>query len=89
MKKVLPTQQLKTGLLDVIQNISALKVKTIHVRPLLVTVLKSGCHSQHDLGRLENFSQKDRRDSGDDSGTCTIHNVLDMRKLSAKWVPNF
>jgi hypothetical protein len=57
-EKVLLSRLSKTGLLDLRQNISALKVKTVHVRPLVTA-------TENDLCSLENFSQKDSRDSGD------------------------
>jgi hypothetical protein len=75
-------------LLNVRQNISALKVKTVQVRPLVVTVPENvdAIHSMiaADWGIS---ASKIAETLEIHSGTCRIHHVLDKRKLSAKWVP--
>lgn len=75
-------------MLDVRQNISALKVKTVQVRPLVITVPENvdAIHSM--IVADERISARKIAETGDRlTGTCTIHHVLDKKKLSAKWVP--
>jgi hypothetical protein len=74
-------------LLDVRQNISTLKVKTVHVRPLVVAVTENvdAIHSMNVVDwRIS--ARKIAETLEIDSGTCRIHHVLDKRKLSAKLV---
>ena len=75
-------------LLDVRQNISTLKVKTVHVRPLVVPVPENvvAIHSMI-VADWRISARKIAETLQIDSGTCRIHHVLDKRKLSSKWVP--
>lgn len=75
-------------MLDVRQNISALKVKTVHVRPLVVTVPENvvAIHSMT-VADWGISARKIAETLETDSGTCRIHHVLEKRKLSSKWVP--
>ena len=77
-------------MLDVRQNISALKVKTVHIRPLVVTVPKNvdAIHSMI-VGDWRISGRKIAETLKIDSGTCRIHHTLDKRKLYAKWVPKY
>jgi hypothetical protein len=66
-EKILPIWQLKTGLLDLRQDISAQKRKTIQEGHLWSPCLKMSMLCTTWSYRLENFSQKDI------SGTCRVH----------------
>jgi hypothetical protein len=53
--------------------------------------MKRGCHSFHDPGRWKNtVSAKDIAETlaiSRERVGYILHEILDMRKLSAKWVP--
>jgi hypothetical protein len=75
-------------LLDVRQNISALKLKTVHVRQLVVTVPENvdAIHSMI-VADWRISARKIAETLEIDSATRRIHHVLDKRKLSSKLVP--
>jgi hypothetical protein len=53
---------------------------------------KCGYHSLHDLGQSKKIKKEGNRDPGYIPTKSrllgyTIHKILDMKKLSAKWIP--
>jgi hypothetical protein len=71
-----------------VKNWVALKVKTVHIKPLVVTVPENvdAIHSMI-VGDWRILGIKIAETPEMDSGTCRIHHMLDKRKPSAKSVP--